>query len=105
MENILGILGLLLGGGGAGFYFNYLINNRKADHDEFRILLETWKDENKALKEREKVNSDRIYHLTAEIMRLKSRLILLSIQAGVPVADLLADIEGETVKKDTTDES
>ena len=92
MENIITIVGLLLGGGGIGFFFNYLISNRKTDHDEFRLLLETWKAENNELKEREKKNSDRINQLIAEVSRLKTRLIILSLQAGVSTDDLLKDL-------------
>lgn len=93
MENIAAIIGLVLGGGGIGFYFNYLISNRKADHDEFRIILDTWKEENKELKERERKNSDRIYELIREVNRLKHRLIILSMQAGVPTGDLIKEME------------
>lgn len=92
MENIVTIVGLLLGGGGIGFYFNYLISNRKTDHDEFRLLLETWKNENNELKEREKKNSERIHKLIEEVGRLKTRLIILSLQAGVSTDELLRDL-------------
>jgi len=93
MENAITIIGLVLGGGGVGFFFNYLISNRKTDHDEFKILLDTWKDENRELKERERRNSDRIFELINEVSRLKHRIIILSIQAGVPAGDLIKEID------------
>lgn len=93
MDNVIAVIGLVLGGGGIGFFFNYLISNRKTDHDEFKLLLDTWKEENRELKEREKRNSDRIIELINEVSRLKNRIIILSLQAGVPAGDLIKDID------------
>lgn len=96
MNGIIEIVGLLLGGGGVGFFLNYLISNRQTDQSEFKLLLQAWKDENNELRMREQRNSEKIEQLTAEIAQLKIRLITISLQAGLPTEDLIREVIPES---------
>ena len=105
MESIISIIGLVLGGGGLGFFFNYLISNRKTDQSEFEILLGVWKEERIQLKEerkelmlREKQNSEEILELRQELSNLKSKMVILeSAHLDLPLAQAVKDLDGKFV--------
>lgn len=95
MDNILSIIGLVLGGGGVGFYFNYLINNRKTDQDEFKLLIETWRLDNERLRQRELDNSNKIDKLHEELTNLKTKMVMLeSAHFDLPLPQWLKDTDG-----------
>jgi len=92
MENIIGLIVAASGGGGLGFFLNYLISNRQTDQSEFQIILESWKEENRDLKAREEKNSLKIDILTRDLGKLREKLIILSLQAGLSAEDILKDL-------------
>ena len=92
MENIVSLVIAGISGGGLGFYLNYLISNRQTDQSEFQIILETWKAENRDLKEREEKNSAKIDELRKDMQRLRDRIVILSIGAGVSAEAILKDL-------------
>lgn len=95
MNDIISIIGLVLGGGGLGFYFNYLISNRKTDQDEFKLLIETWREDNERLRQREHQNSLEIKKLSDELSNLKNKLVMLeSAHFDLPLPQWLKDTDG-----------
>jgi len=105
MDNIFSIIGLLLGGGGLGFFFNYLISSRKTDQDEFKLLIDVWKEQADELKkeraellEREKRNSAEILQLKEELSNLKTKMVILeSAHLDLPLSQAVKDLEGKFV--------
>jgi hypothetical protein len=95
MDNIVSLVVAVLGGGGIGFYFNYLISNRKTDQDEFKLLLETWREDNERLRQRELSNSEEIKRLGSELSNLKNKLVMLeSAHFDLPLPQWLKDLDG-----------
>lgn len=95
MENVIGLIAAILGGGGVGFYFNYLISNRRTDQDEFKLLLNTWREDNERLRAREIQNSVEIESLRRELTNLKSKLVMLeSAHFDLPLPQWLKDVDG-----------
>lgn len=95
MENVIAVVGALLGGGGIGFYFNYLISNRKTDQDEFKLLIETWREDNERLRQRELSNSEEIKKLREELSNLRNKMVMLeSAHFDLPLPQWLKDTDG-----------
>lgn len=102
MDNFLQIFLAVTGGGGLGFFLNYLISKRQTDQSEFEILLRVWKDEREELKlerkellERERSNSIEISELKTELSKLKSKMVLLeSAHFDLPLAQCVKDLDG-----------
>jgi hypothetical protein len=102
MDNFLQIFLAITGGGGLGFFLNYLISKRQTDQSEFEILLKVWKEERLELKAerfdllaRERENSKKIKELTEELTKLKSKMMLLeSAHFDLPLAQCVKDLDG-----------
>jgi hypothetical protein len=95
LSTVLSILGLVLGGGGIGWYFNYLINNRQADQSQFDILIQRWEKDNERLRQREQANAIEIKKLQEELITLKNKMIMLeSAHFDLPLPQWLKDIDG-----------
>jgi|TARA_R110000772_G_scaffold125747_6_gene232611 CRISPR/Cas system-associated protein Csx1 len=105
MDNYLQIFLAVTGGGGIGFFLNYLISKRQTDQSEFEILLKVWKEERDDLKierkellEREKINSTEILELKEELSKLKSKMVLLeSAHFDLPLAQCVKDLDGTII--------
>ena len=105
MDNFLQIFLAVTGGGGLGFFLNYLISKRQTDQSEFEILLKVWKEERDELKterkeliQREKDNSKEIAELRDELAKLKSKMILLeSAHFDLPLAQCVKDLDGHII--------
>jgi hypothetical protein len=105
MDNFLQIFLAVTGGGGVGFFLNYLISRRQTDQSEFEILLKVWKEERDELKverkeliEREKINSAEILELKEELTKLKSKMVLLeSAHFDLPLAQCVKDLDGTII--------
>ena len=95
MDNIVSIISLILGGGGVGFFLNYLINNRKTDQDEFKLLIETWREDNERLRQREISNSEEIKKLREDLSNLRNKMVMLeSAHFDLPLPQWLKDVDG-----------
>jgi CRISPR/Cas system-associated protein Csx1 len=105
MDNFLQIFLAVTGGGGLGFFLNYLISRRQTDQSEFEILLKVWKEERDELKlerkeliERERSNSAEILELKEELSKLKSKMVLLeSAHFDLPLAQCVKDLDGTII--------
>lgn len=105
MDNFLQIFLAVTGGGGLGFFLNYLISRRQTDQSEFEILLKVWKEERDELKierrellERERINSTEIIELKEELSKLKSKMVLLeSVHFDLPLAQCVKDLDGTII--------
>jgi hypothetical protein len=105
MNNFLQIFLAVTGGGGLGFFLNYLISKRQTDQSEFEILLKVWKEERGELKaerkeliERERINRAEIIELKEELSKLKSKMVLLeSAHFDLPQAQCVKDLDGTII--------
>ena len=105
MDNFLQIFLAVTGGGGLGFFLNYLISRRQTDQSEFEILLKVWKEERDELKverkeliERERSNSAEILELKEDLSKLKSKMVLLeSAHFDLPLAQCVKDLDGTII--------
>lgn len=99
------ITGLIsaLAGGGLASYFNYKINSKKEDNNEFNIILEQYKllrksdiDEINLLKTRINELEDRDMKKTLEIQNLKHQLMVFeSSHLDIPLPNWIKDTSGK----------
>jgi len=94
--DILQVVSLILGGGGVGFLFTYLIKNRQVDQSQFEALIARWEKDNERLRQREVNNSEEITKLREEVSSLKSKLALLeSAHFDLPLPQWIKDTDGK----------
>jgi hypothetical protein len=106
MGDIIALVATLLGGGGVGFYLNYLINNRETDHNEFKLLLQTWQEDNVRLREREVENATEIKKLRDELSNLKTKLAMLeATNFELPLPQWFKDVNGTMLSLNSEYES
>lgn len=84
-----------LAGGGIGSVLTYLATQKKADLDSLTLLINTLKDDNEKLRQREELNRAEIQKISTEISELRQTVMLLeSAHQDLPIPMWLKDTKG-----------
>jgi len=98
MENILEIAIAVTGGGGIGFFLNYLISKRQTDQSDFEVIIAKWELDNERLRQREEKHSQEIEKLRYELNVIKSQIVNLeSSHFDLPLAQCVKDLDGHII--------
>ena len=84
-----------LAGGGIGSVLTYLATQKKADLDSLTLLINTLRDDNEKLRQREELNRMEIQKISTEISELRQTVMLLeSAHQDLPIPMWLKDTNG-----------
>jgi len=98
MDNILQLVIAVTGGGGIGFFLNYLISKRQTDQSDFEVIIARWELDNERLREKVERDSLRIETLQTELINLKAQMTNLeSSHFDLPLAQCVKDLDGTII--------
>lgn len=95
-SDYLQIVIALLSGGALQYLSQYIIAKRNTDQTEIQMIIKTWSEDNKRLRDIERENRNRIELLESELSLLRAQIIALeSAQIDLPIPMWLKDLTGK----------